>query len=278
MSTTNPSPNSDEARIRRLISAYFEGETSLDEERELRHFFAQPADRIPEALRGHIPYFQFFETSKADSTASYEQMMDQLPADEIPPADSGRFLTSSRLLQLAAGIILVLSGFIAGMMTDRLSRPSANETEIQQMRAEVQQIQQILISGAFHNASAGDRIRAARASALLGSNDQAGYDSDLIIQLLAYSLNTDPNVHVRTEAAEALYSLADQPMVAETLLQSLSESQDEMIQLQLVEMLTNLEVNEALSVMRRLRMHPETSELLARELDYSIAQLESREI
>lgn len=278
MSPSNTSPNSNEARITRLIEAYFEGETSLDEERELRRYFAQPAGQLPDGLRKHRPFFQFFDTSKPDSNASYEQMMDQLPADEAPAGDSVRFLTSSRLLQLAAGIILVLSGFIAGMMTDRLSRPAANGTEIQQMRAEVQQLQQVLISGAFHNASAGDRIRAARASAVLGSTGEAGYDTDLIIQLLAYSLNTDPNVHVRTAAAEALYSLADQPMVPETLLQSLSETQDEMIQLQLVEMLTRLEVSEAVSVMRRLRMHPETSELLARELDYSIAQLESREM
>jgi hypothetical protein len=278
MSPSNTSPNADEARITRLIEAYFEGETSLDEERELRRYFAQPAEQLPDDLRKHQAFFQFFDTSKSDSSAPYEQMMDQLPAGGTTSAGSGRFLTSSRLLQLAAGIILVLSGFIAGMMTDRLSRPAAGETEIQQMRAEVQQLQQVLISGAFHNASAGDRIRAARASAVLGRNEQAGYDTDLIIQLLAYSLNTDPNVHVRTAAAEALYSLADQPMVPETLLQSLSGTQDEMIQLQLVEMLTRLEVSEAVSVMRRLRMHPDTSELLARELDYSIAQLESREM
>jgi hypothetical protein len=278
MSTSHTSPHSDEARISRLIEAYFEGETSLDEERELRRYFAQPAGQLPDALREHKAFFQFFDTPKADAGISYEEMMDQLPADEASTGNSGRFLTSSRLLQLAAGIILVLSGFIAGMMTDRLSRPAASETEIQQMRAEVQQLQQVLISGAFHNASAGDRIRAARASAVLGSNGQAGYDTDLIIQLLAYSLNTDPNVHVRTAAAEALYSLADQPMVSETLLQSLSETQDEMIQLQLIEMLTRLEVSEAVSVMHRLRMHPETSQLLARELDYSIAQLESREM
>lgn len=278
MSTSHTSPHSDEARITRLVDAYFEGETSLDDERELRRYFTQPADQLPDALREHKAFFQFFDTSKSDSATSFEQMLDQLPADGASTGNSGRILTSSRLLQLAAGIILVLSGFIAGMMTDRLSQPAAGETEIQQMRAEVQQLQQVLISGAFQNASAGDRIRAARASAVLGRNEQAGYDTDLIIQLLAYSLNTDPNVHVRTAAAEALYSLADQPMVPETLLQSLSETQDEMIQLQLVEMLTRLEISEAVSVMRRLRMHPDTSELLARELDYSIAQLESREI
>lgn len=276
MSLSNTFPNSDEARITRLIEAYFEGQTSLEEEQELRRYFARPADRIPEALRGHQPFFRFFDSSEADSMVSYERMADQLPADESPERASGRGLTSSRLLKLAAGIILVLSGFIAGMMTDRLSRHSASEEPIEQVRAEVRQLQHILISGAFHNAPASDRIRAARASAVLGKSTQAGYDTGLIIQLLAYSLNTDPNIHVRAAAAEALESLADESMARETLLQSLTESQDEMIQLQLVETLTKLEIAGAAGVMQRLRAQPEISELLARELDYSIARLKSR--
>ncbi|MFW6347263.1 MAG: hypothetical protein ACOC2C_01465 [Cyclonatronaceae bacterium] len=274
MSPRTLSQNSDPARIRRLMAAYFEGETSLDEERELRRYFAQPAEALPEDLRPPRAYFQFFEQTEAAPAPSFDAMIEQLPAGPAPEAAKGRHVPLW-LLRAAAGIILLLCGFIAGMMAERLSGPEAHETQLQEMRAEVQELRRTLISGAFQNASANDRIRAVQASAALGDRDS--YDAGLITQILAYTLNTDPNVHVRAAAADALYSLAGQPMVPETLMQSLSPAQDEMIQLKLVEMLTELNTTAAADKMRRLLVHPETSPLLERRLRLSIALLEERQ-
>ena len=272
MSSSTPYSQADHARIGRLVTAYFEGETSLDEERELRRYFAQPAEALPEDLRPQRPYFQFFEQTEAAPAPFFEAMIEQLPDEPAPKAEKGRYVPLW-LLRAAAGIILVLCGFIAGMMAERLSGPAAAEAdEIQQVRSEVQLLRQTLISGAFRNASANDRIRAVQASAALGDRDS--YDAGLITQILAYTLNTDPNVHVRAAAADALYSLAGQPMVPETLMQSLSPAQDEMIQLKLVDMLTELNTTAATDKMRRLLVHPETSPLLERRLRFSIALLE----
>ena len=45
--------------IEELLNKYFEGETSCEEERELRHFFTQGI--VPEHLKEYSPLFAFLE-------------------------------------------------------------------------------------------------------------------------------------------------------------------------------------------------------------------------
>ena len=51
--------------IEELLNKYFEGETSCEEERELRHFFTQGI--VPEHLKEYSPLFAFLEQRKQAS-------------------------------------------------------------------------------------------------------------------------------------------------------------------------------------------------------------------
>lgn len=55
--------------IEELLIKYFEGETTCEEERELRHFFTQGI--VPEHLKEHRPLFAFLEKEnrQADHTS-----------------------------------------------------------------------------------------------------------------------------------------------------------------------------------------------------------------
>lgn len=48
--------------IDKLLESYFEGETSLEEEKQIRDFFTHtPVEKIPFALRQYAPLFGYFE-------------------------------------------------------------------------------------------------------------------------------------------------------------------------------------------------------------------------
>ncbi len=53
------------ANIKKIVEKYFDGNTSLEEEKALQKYFAQA--HVPEELQAYQPLFQFFETNTDES-------------------------------------------------------------------------------------------------------------------------------------------------------------------------------------------------------------------
>ncbi len=88
----------DNKYIRQLLEKYFEGQTSLFEEEELRNYFRQ--DEIPESLEQYKPIFEFFSLEK-----------EILKRDESPlilPHTSQRRWIWRISIGVAASILLLL--------------------------------------------------------------------------------------------------------------------------------------------------------------------------
>jgi hypothetical protein len=101
--------------IEALIEKYYEGETSLDEERILREFFSGPG--VPGHLATHSAMFAWFdsELDTAAEDAAFEAKMDALLSSEdqgtpVVPfrRDRGRILYFSGI---AASVLLVVGLF-----------------------------------------------------------------------------------------------------------------------------------------------------------------------
>jgi hypothetical protein len=89
--------------IEELLNKYFEGETSCEEERELRHFFTQGI--VPEHLKEYSPLFAFLEKENR-----------QAKTTDTEPATKQRRLRRHAIYTLsgiAAGLLLLLG--IAGI-------------------------------------------------------------------------------------------------------------------------------------------------------------------
>lgn len=56
-------------KIEKLLNKYFEGETTCEEERELRRFFTQ--EMIPEHLKEYTPLFAFFEEENKQAKVTH---------------------------------------------------------------------------------------------------------------------------------------------------------------------------------------------------------------
>lgn len=67
--------------IEELIERYFEGETSAEEEKQLRSFFA--AGHVPEHLSAYIPLFAYFDEEIRNKEEAEAEKNEKIP-DSIP--------------------------------------------------------------------------------------------------------------------------------------------------------------------------------------------------
>lgn len=100
--------------IEALLNKYFEGETSCEEERRLREFFAGPD--VPEHLEAYRPLFGYF-------TREIEKRRQEAPhAELLPPARTFSRKVLFRSLAGIAATLLLLIGLYTfrGMQQDCL--------------------------------------------------------------------------------------------------------------------------------------------------------------
>jgi len=98
-------------KIDELLDKYFEGETSCEEERELRRFFTE--EEVPEHLQTYRPLFAYLNreaTSMAEPTE--EKSVTTESAKEVPTQrkPSRLYRTFYAVSGIAAGLLLPLSG------------------------------------------------------------------------------------------------------------------------------------------------------------------------
>lgn len=94
--------------IRQLLDDYFEGNTSLEQEKQLKDAFQQ--DNLPEDLENFRSLFNYFED--AGSPALSADFDAQLLAQIQPQEAKVRHLSSrSWVLRIAAAVVLAVSAF-----------------------------------------------------------------------------------------------------------------------------------------------------------------------
>lgn len=108
--------------IEELLDKYYEGDTTLEEERELREFFQ--GNNIPEHLQSHAGQFQYFEKARREqpsATTSFRIVTN------LKEQGTVRRLTSWGM-RIAAGVTLILVGFGGGILyTNRGLQPANND-------------------------------------------------------------------------------------------------------------------------------------------------------
>lgn len=251
---TSPKPTPEQ--LREALRCWQEGIAAAQQEQLLRESFEQPANTLPDDL---LPYQPLFQSLAAASGAAHNppdfKAMLQRVSETTPEAfsdirtmpsvspNSGVTLFSSRPFLAAAALLLLCFGFIAGLYAERLSQPA----EMHAMQHELQELRNLLMGGALAQASAFDRLQAVQATARLTDTG----DPLLVVQLLAHSLNTDPNPQVRIAAADALYSLSELRLSRQVLLQSLENQRSELVLLHLIGILGQLQDEAAIPVLQQ---------------------------
>lgn len=267
-------------RIEQLLDKYFDGDTSLEEEKELREFFRQ--EKIPTHLKSYADQFSYTEAMATPQTDIdlFAKIEEQEP--QKSPIQGGQSSSSDELrgvstrsaaltwtLRAAAAIILVLTGLTAGLLLNQ--QDSASDEQLAAMQQEISQMKNALMYGSVQQASASERISAVYSSSRLQqSNPQL--DSE-ITEILIYTMNNDQNVNVRMAAAEALFKFRDEPRIGKALTNSLTQQNDPLMQITLIDMLVEMKQKSAVNEMQKMLLRAETQDVVKQRLESSIAEL-----
>jgi len=244
--------------IERLLQKYYEGETTLQEEKDLRKFFAQ--EDVPPHLQHHIAEFGYY--TKAKSEAPSAQFNNQITKKMAAKGRIIQFTAFSR--KMAASVALLLGGFAAGYLYNNYNQNSADNmatnlpTSTMKRMLQYQQV---------NHSSASERIDAVNQSLKLAELDQD------ITQLLINTLNFDENVNVRLAACQALARFENEPLVREGLIQSLKIQTDPNIQITLIEVLVYLKEKRAQESIEHLSQDQKVMDVVRLKAEEGAAKL-----
>ena len=230
--------------IEKLLEKYYDGETSLEEERALKQFFQ--SGEVPEHLQSHAAQFGYFASARKEQPSLNFNHELALMLD--PPSTRGLDpWLGTWPLRIAAGLALLIIGFGAGWLFQAKSENGAVMAILDGKEAkEVTDIKRMLAFEQMSNTSASDRIYAVNRSYEIQDADRA------IRQLLINTLNFDPNVNVRLAACQALTHFAAETEVKEALIQSLAIQTDPNIQISLIEALVAIKEKRAVDQFQQL--------------------------
>ncbi|KAA0992497.1 HEAT repeat domain-containing protein [Dyadobacter aurulentus] len=247
--------------IEKLLEKYYEGETSIEEEKELKRFFSE--ENVPDHLASHAAQFGYF----TDARNEYPSLTftSGLAARLDPPQQGPVRRFTGWVARIAAGLVLLLVGFSGGYVfqsgkNDGHVADAADEASVNAMK-------NVLTFEKMSGTSASERIQAVNKSYELSNADRE------TTQLLINTLNFDPNINVRLAACQALLHFENEPEVNEALIRSLAIQTDPNIQISLIEALVALREKRANDQFVQLAQNQEVMEVVRLKAEQGISEL-----
>jgi len=152
-------------------------------------------------------------------------------------------------MQIAASILLVAGALFVGMQLG--GRKIAN-SEVAELKAEMQKMKETMMLSLLSEESASDRIQA------VSYAEEFNKPNQKILQALIQTLNTDENLNVRLAAANAIGKFLNDPAVVESLVASLRNQKEPLVQIALITMLTDKKETKAIEPIRAIISNKET--------------------
>jgi hypothetical protein len=258
--------------IEALVEKYDAGETTLEEEDQLAKYFSQ--ENIPAHLEVYVAQFRMFAQKKEEAASEQEDIAHFLSKVEATKAVSTPVKEPFQVwvqwgMRIAAGISLVLLGFVAGKWYEQtnLTDNAGISAVATASNNELNLMKQVLMTSQDESSSASDRIQAVNQVQQLEQADKE------LVQLLINTMNFDPNINVRIAASEALFQFNDDPMVRLALVNSLKIQKDPAIQLTLIDMLIQLKETRAVDTMRKLLQSEDVLDVVKTKAEQGIGTL-----
>jgi len=148
--------------------------------------------------------------------------------------------------RIAAGFALLISGIFLGVFLHSGVRSSFEAKELSQLHSEVNALKKTAMFTMLKEESSSDRIKAVNYA------DELNTPDNNVIDVLIKTLNQDKNVNVRMAAAYALAKFADQRSVSDSMVKSLSNQTDPILQVTLINILVEKKEKNAIKPMQQI--------------------------
>jgi hypothetical protein len=150
------------------------------------------------------------------------------------------------IYRFAAGVALLICGTFIGLLFNSGLNNSSASNELKQLHSEISDLKKATMFSMLKEESSSDRIQAVRYVDDLEKPDQN------VIEVLVKTLNNDKNVNVRMAAAYALSKFADQRQVVDSLVKSLSQQREPILQVTLINILAERREKSALKPIQEI--------------------------
>ena len=253
--------------IEKSLEKYYEGETTIEEEKELKRFFQQ--EPVPAYLMSHAAQFGYFVEARNE----YPSLTfgSELSALLDPPKQTPVRRFRSWLLRIAAGLALLIVGFLGGRVFQERSGGDDPFIATKESVSHAE-MKNVLAFEKMASTSASERIHAINQSYDLSEVDKE------ITQLLINTLNFDPNINVRLAACQALQRFQNEANVAESLVQSLAIQTDPNIQIMLIEVLISIKEKRAVEPFQQLVRNQDVMEVVRLKAQQGVSELTAADV
>jgi hypothetical protein len=224
-------------KIKELLQKYYQGQTTLDEEKILREALKSDG-ALPDEQQADRELFSLMHALSEDGTSA---KIDLSEKKVVPLA--GPQVRFAWVARIAAGFALLIIGVLAGML---VGRNLENNLEVQGLRQDIDEMKQLVALSQLHKESASERIMAAYS---FGQLDSA---SEQVLDALIYALQNDKNANVKNAAAEALFKFGNHDKVRKAFINGLVTQSDPMLQIKLIEMLVAMNEKRALPKLKQM--------------------------
>ena len=207
----------------------------LNESQQILNLFSKDEIVKPDdSLRINFYHMLHSEMKKSEEKSKISRFKSPIP-----------WYNNSRY-RVAAGIALLVCGTFIGLLLNKGFNNSYAANELKLLHSEVSDLKKTAMFTMLKEESSSDRIQAVRYVEDIDNPDAN------MIEVLIKTLNNDKNVNVRMAAAYALSKFADQRLVVDSLVKSLSLQHDPILQVTLINILAEKKEKSALKPIQQI--------------------------
>ena len=164
---------------------------------------------------------------------------------------------------VAAAAMLVI-GFAAGFLID--SR--RDNVQLAELRNEVGSMRQMVTLSLLQQQNASDRLKGVNWAYRFERSD-----TDVLAALL-HTVNHDASVSVRLAAVDAMRSFEDSPIVRKAVVQAIGKQDSPMVQIALIDQLTDLHEREAVPALQSLAQNAAVNPEVRQRAQWALGRLQ----
>jgi hypothetical protein len=168
------------------------------------------------------------------------------------------------VVQFAVTVSVLIIGLAAGL---KMNMQNESEKEIVQLKTDVNQIRQTVMTSLLDQSSVTERI-----NGLTMTGRLENVDSQFLSTLLLL-LNSDSDVNVRLAAINALSKYADNEYVGEQLVKSLGLQSSPLVQIALIDLLGSIQEYDSYPTLMRMIDDPGTNSPVKKRAEKALTRL-----